>query len=331
MSSPALPTFGFSTTAEEVSDALAGELAGKNVLVTGTSVGGLGYETARAIAKHAGLVVITGHNAERLQLSVEAIRKAVPGAKVQAQVLDLSSLASVRKAAEEINKDVTPLHVIVHNAADTSSVYAVTVDGHERQMAVAHFSPFLLTKLIFPKLLASASDSWVPRVVLVSSKASSMGPGIDLSLPSLNNPAPDSPQVKNLFLRYHEAKSANVLFALELAKRGVGKIRAYSLHPGTIYTNGLKKDAAIPAMQSMGVLKEDGQPNPEFTTWKTIEQGAATTVVAAFDPRLNDKSGAYLVDCVEANDQRTDICSDSANAEKLWKLTEEVLGEEFVL
>nr|GAT61180.1 predicted protein [Mycena chlorophos] len=327
----ALPTFGFSTTAEEVSDALASEIAGKNVLVTGTSIDGLGFETARAIAKHARLVVITGYNAERLRLSVEAIRKDVPQANVQSRVLDLSSMASVRQVAEEINTHTTPLHVIIHNAADTSGVYAVTADGFERQMAVDHFGPFLLTKLIFQKLLASASGSWLPRVVFVSSAAIAMGPGIDLSLPNLRDPGPDSPQAQSTFLRYHETKSANVLFALGLATRAAGRVRAYSLHPGTIYTNALKHDAIIPSMQSLGVLKDDGQPNLEFGTWKTIGQGAATSVVAAFDPRLDDKSGAYLVDCVEANEQRPAVCSDLANADKLWKLTEEVIGEEFVV
>ncbi|KAF7299924.1 Short-chain dehydrogenase/reductase family protein [Mycena chlorophos] len=343
-----LPTFGFSTTAEEVVDALASDVSGKNVLVTGTSINGIGFETARAIAKHTKLVIITGHNAERLQLSAEAISKELPQANVRTLVLDLSSLAAVRKAAAEVNEYLDVLHVLIHNAADTSGVYNITPDGLESQMAVGHFSPFLFTKLLLPKLLASASASWVPRVVAVSSEAINMGPGIEISLPSLAKPAPDSQQVKSYWLRYHEVKSANVLFAKGLAARSGGKIRAYSLHPGgeslffiicagfiihnarsAIYTNAHLKEANAEMLKSIGALTEDGKPNHEIANWKSIPQGASTTVVAAFDPRLNDKPGAYLDDGVVANEKLKPILADPASVDKLWALTEEVLGEKF--
>ncbi|KAF7299936.1 Short-chain dehydrogenase/reductase family protein [Mycena chlorophos] len=326
--SSALPTFGFSTTAEEVVDALASEVTGKNVLITGTSLNGLGFEAARAIAKRANLVIITGHNAARLQFSADAISKDQPKANVRALVLDLSSLAAVRKAAAEVNAYSEPLHVLIHNAADTNGVYTLTVDGFESQMAVDHFSPFLFTKLLLPKLLASASASWVPRVVAVSSEAAYMGPGINLSLPSLAKPAPGSPQME-YFVRYHEAKSANVLFAKGITQRSGGKIRGYSLHPGTIFTNVHEKEANAAMLKSVGALTEDGKPNTEIFKWKSIPQGAATTVIAAFDPRLSDKSGSFLIDGVEANDKLTPILTDPASAVRLWKLTEEVIGEEF--
>ncbi|KAJ6502714.1 NAD-P-binding protein [Mycena vitilis] len=325
----ALPTFGFSTTSDEVVNALSSEIAGKNVLVTGTSQNGIGFDTARAIAKYAGLVIITGYNTERLQLSADAIRKEVPTANIRTVVLDLSSLAAVRKAAEEINAYSEPLHVLIHNAAHTSLAYSITVDDIESQMAVNHTSPFLLTKLLLPKLLASATPTWLPRVVFVSSEVQTMGPGLDLS--AVRKPAPGSEQEKNALLRYHEAKSAGVLTALALAKRGAGKLRAYSLHPGVIFTNVHTKEAVVPVLKEFGTLKADGQPNPESTNWKTIPQGAATTVVAAFDPRLNDKSGSYLEDCVEANGKRAVFNSDPVSAEKLWKVTEEIVGEEFTI
>ncbi|KAJ6551859.1 hypothetical protein B0H19DRAFT_1264487 [Mycena capillaripes] len=300
------------------------------LLVTGTSQNGIGFDTARAIAKYAGLVIITGYNVERLQLSADAIRKEVPTANVRTVVLDLSSLAAVRKAAEEINTYSEPLHVLIHNAAHTSLVYSITVDDIESQMAVNHVSPFLLTKLLLPKLLASNSPTWLPRVVVVSSEIQGMGPGIDLS--AVRKPAPGSAQETDILLRYHEAKSAGLLTALGLAKRGAGKLQAYSLHPGTIFTNVQTKEAVVPVLQAIGVLKEDGQPNLESAfKWKTIPQGAATTVVAAFDPRLNDKSGSFLEDCVEANEKRHAMNSDPAKAEKLWKVTEEIVGEEFVI
>nr|GAT52578.1 short-chain dehydrogenase/reductase family protein [Mycena chlorophos] len=323
-----LPTFGFETTAYEVADALSSRIAGKNVLVTGTSLQGIGFDTACSIAKHAGVVVITGYNAERLDLSAAAILKAVLTANVRTLVLDLSSLASVRKAAAEVNAYPEPLHVLIHNAADTSGVYTITDDDIERQIAVAHFGPFLLTKLLLPKLLASTSPNWLPRVVVVASEAHTFGPGIDFA--HLRKPLPGSKQETEGFLRYHEVKVANILFALGLAQRGTGKLRAYSLHPGVIYTGAFTKEAVIPALKTVGTLTEDGKPAPNHP-WKTLAQGAATTVAAAFDPRLDDKSGTYLVDSNEANNLRTAPASDQANVDKLWKMTEEILGENFVL
>ncbi|KAF7318994.1 Short-chain dehydrogenase/reductase family protein [Mycena chlorophos] len=322
-----LSTFGFNTTSDEVADALDSQIAGKNVLITGTSINGIGFDTARSIAKYAGLVVITGYNAERLGLSAAAILKAVPTANIRTLVLDLASLGSVRKAAAEINAYAEPLHVIIHNAADTSAVYAITADDIERQMAVAQVGPFLLTKLLLSKLLASATSTWQPRVVMVASEAQSMGPGIDFT--QLRKPLPGSAQEQNVFLRYHEVKVANVLFALGLAQRGAGKLRAFSLHPGVIFTNIHTKEAAIAALKAVGNLTEDGKPAPD-KKWKSTSQGAATSVVAAFDPRLDDKSGAYLDDCNEANHKLIAAAADPANADKLWKMTEEIIGEEFV-
>nr|GAT52577.1 predicted protein [Mycena chlorophos] len=298
------------------------------VLVTGTSLNGIGFETARSIAKYAGLVVIAGYNADRLSFSAAAIMKEVPNANIRTLTLDLASFASIRKAAAEVNEYTEPLHVLIHNAVDSSGVYAITEDDIERQMAVAHFGPFLLTKLLIPKLLASASPTWLPRVVLVASQLHAFGPGLDFA--HLRKPLPGSKQEQENFSRYHEVKVANVLFALGIAERGAGKLRAYSLHPGMIFTESYTKEGAIPGLQAMGVLTEDGKPAVN-QPWKTLSQGAATTIVAAFDPRIDDKSGAYLVDGNEANNQRAACASDQANVDKLWKMSEEVIGEEFAL
>ncbi|KAF7365744.1 Short-chain dehydrogenase/reductase family protein [Mycena venus] len=261
--------FSFHTTAEEVATEFAREISGKNVLVTGTSLNGIGFETARAIAKHANLVIITGYNEERLKLSGDAIKKDIPNANIRRLILDLSSLAAVRTAAAEVNRYPEPLHVLIHNAAATQGPLKVTVDNLESQMATAHIGPFLLTKLLTPKLLASASTTYTPRVVLKR---------------------PD-PAKYHHFEAYYQAKSANVLTAIELSKRSGGKINAYSLHPGVIFTNLAQKEESKNEMIKFGLLDEKGQPNNERYEWKTIPEGAATTVTAAFDPTLN---GAYF-------------------------------------
>ncbi|KAJ7478192.1 hypothetical protein FB451DRAFT_182384 [Mycena latifolia] len=319
-----LPTFSFSTTAEEVADTFASEIRGKNVLVTGTSINGIGFEAARVMAKYANLVIITGYNAERLKLSEDAIKKDVPSANIRRLSLDLSSLAGVRKAAAEVNAYPEPLHVLIHNAAAVIGPFKLTVDNLENQIATDHIGPFLLTKLLAPKILAAGTRGYVPRVVFVSSLAHSFGTGVDFDLMRFPDPA----KHEN-FPAYFQAKSANALTAIELSKRSNGRINAYSLHPGVIYTNINQKEESIADMQAFGILGPDGKPSTEKFPWKTIPQGAATTVAAAFDTRLNDKPGAYLDDSTLATESLAPHSSDPANAEKLWTVTEEIIGEKF--
>lgn len=310
----ALPAFSFATTADEVAEALASEIQGKNVLITGTSLNGIGFEAARVLARHANLVIITGHDADRLKLAEDAILRDVPSANIRPLLLDLSSLDAVRKAAGEVNVYPEPLDVLIHNAAAPHCAFKLTVDGLETQMATDHIGPFLLTKLLAPKLLASAaaavaasvspSFNFVPRVVFVSSQGHTYGTGVDLS--ALVRP---NAEKYRSFDAYFQAKSANALSAIALSRRSGGRINAYSLHPGAIYTNMYTKKESLPDMQAFGILGPNGEPTDNFK-WKTIPQGAATILVAAFDPRLNDKPGAYLVNCNEANEERAPHSSD---------------------
>ncbi|KAJ7231859.1 NAD-P-binding protein [Mycena haematopus] len=318
-----LPAFTPTTTAEDVAATFADQIRGRNVLITGTSIDGIGFEAARVIAKYANLVIIAGYNSERLKLSEEAIKKETPGANIRRLILDLSSLAAVRKAAAEVNAYPEPLHVLIHNAAAGGGEFKLTVDGFENQIATNHIGPFLLTKLLTAKLLAARSESYTPRVVVVASEGHIHGP-LDLSTVAHPNP-----ETYNVFGNYCQAKAANILFATELSRRAAGKINVYSLHPGTIYTNILKKEGNQAALVTIGLLTVEGLPNSQKTAWKTLGQGAATTVAAAFDTRLESKSGAYLVDSVEANDHIAPHCADPETAAKLWTITEEIVGEKF--
>ncbi|KAJ7766131.1 NAD-P-binding protein [Mycena metata] len=318
------PKFTAATTAEDVASVFQDQIRGKNVLITGTSINGIGFETARVLAKYANSVIITGYNAERLKLSEEAIKKEVPGADIRPLILDLTSLAAVRKAAAEVNAYPEPLHVLINNAASPGGKYKLTVDNLEDQMATDHIGPFLLTKLLAPKLLAARTTSYTPRVVYVSSEAHQFGQGIHLNTVARGNPATHA-----AFPRYFEAKSANILSAIELSKRSQGKINGYSLHPGTIFTNIQQREDTRADFVQFGLLHPDGSPNTEKFAWKTIPEGAATTVAAAFNPELDATPGAYLIDCVEANDRRAAHSADFATAAKLWTITEGIIGEEF--
>ncbi|KAJ7687753.1 hypothetical protein B0H17DRAFT_1069618 [Mycena rosella] len=318
-----LPNFTFSTTAEEVADALAHEIKGKNVLLTGTSINGIGFETARVLAKHANLLIITGHNSERLKRVEEALEQEVPLAGVRPLILNLSSLAAVRKAADEVNAYPEPLHVVIHNAAAPIGGFKLTVDNLESQIATDHVGPFLFTALLAAKILASGAAHYTPRVVFVSSVGHAAGDGVNLSTLK----SPDLATYDSM-IAYSQAKSANVLTAIELSKRSKGLINSYSLHPGLIYTNIMQHEQAIAGLKEYSFLGPDGRPNDELE-FKTMQQGAATTVAAAFDPRLDDKPGAYLTDSTEANDLVAPHSSDPAKAAELWTLTEEIIGEKF--
>ncbi|KAJ7752573.1 hypothetical protein B0H16DRAFT_1723507 [Mycena metata] len=323
--------FTFHTTAEEVATAFAGEIKDKNVLITGTSLNGLGFETARVIARYANLVVITGHDEDRLKLAENALKEAVPTATIRRLILNLASLSAVRKAAAEVNAYPEPIHVLINNAAAPMAAFKLTVDGLENQITVAHVGPLLFNHLVAPKLLSSANTTtgYTPRVVIVASNAHQYCRGLDFDTVF----SADATKYEGTEA-YGVAKSANLVAMLEMAKRARGRLGVYAVHPGVINT-GLYRDLKahpelVPKLKAMGLLDENGEPSSARVKWKTIEEGAASTVAAAFDPALNDKSGTYLTDA--SKDITSTIAahaSDPARTERLWELTEEVVGERF--
>lgn len=119
--------------------------------------------------------------------------------------------------------------VLINNAAAVAGHLKITPDNLEVEIATDHFGPFLFTKLLAPKLLASTAPGCTPRVVFVSSRAHGRGTGIDFD--TFPTPAADASKW-NSFAAYTAAKSANILTALELSKRAKGRLNAYSLHPG---------------------------------------------------------------------------------------------------
>ncbi|KAJ7062264.1 hypothetical protein C8F01DRAFT_1137041 [Mycena amicta] len=322
------PKFSFETTAEEVATAFADEIKGKNVLITGTSLKGIGFDAARAIAKYANLVIITGYSDERLKLSEQALKTENPTATIRRLILDLSSLVSVRKAAAEVNAYAEPVHVLIHNAAaHFGPELVLSADGLDKQWATDHVGPFLFTKLLASKLLAATSTTYTPRVVFVSSAAQALAKDIDFS--HLVKPEVKEGEKYDGYNVYCQAKSANVVTAIEISHRSKNKILGYSLHPGVIFTNVHLNPDAIPMLKATGNLTDDGKPNLDTYQWKTLAQGAATTVAAAFDPRLVQTPGAYLDDSTIANDKIAPHASDPVLGAKLWATTEDIVGEKF--
>ncbi|KAK7052445.1 NAD(P)-binding protein, partial [Favolaschia claudopus] len=313
-----MPIFTIATTSEEVAAAFAEEIKGKNVLITGTSIGGIGYKAAETIARYAALVIITGHNVERLKLSEEALKKEVSGANIRPLLLDLSSFDAVRKAADEVNAYPENIDILINNAASSICPFTLTTDGFEQQMATDHLGPFLFTALILPKIQAARTSTYTPRVVNVSSGAHLWCSGIDLA-------EVEKPQEStyNGTQAYAKAKSANILAARELTRRAGGQLHAFSVCPGATPTNFVfqNSDARSYFLDS-GVISENGKPSANASSllkeipqtsslsWKTISQGTATMLVAAFDPSLNDKPGCHLANAVVANESVAPHSSD---------------------
>jgi len=318
-----MTAFTAKTTAEEVATALREQIQGKNVLITGASTGSLGFETARVISKYANLVILAGRTKSKLEVSIEAIKKENPNANFRTLTLDLSSWASARSAAAEVNAYSEPIHVLINNAAVFISGEFETTEGIEAQFYGDHLTHFVFTNNILPRLRAAATPDYAPRIVNISSLAHSWS---DVRFDDYN--FKDGAEYERM-IAYAQAKAANVLFTLELAKRlAPENILSFSVHPGSIWTNMLNDFGKEDAIK-LGFLEADGVTRSTKFEWKTLSDGAATHVVAAFDPSIEAESGAYLVDAAVHNEQRSAHTSDPANAEKLWKLSEKLVGETF--
>ena len=175
---------------------------------------------------------------------------------------------------------VSKIDVIVNNAGIMAVPYSKSADGFEYQLATNHLGHFLLTNLLMPRILAAAPGS---RIINVSSRGHQRGE-FRFDDPNFSNGATYEP-----FLGYGQSKTANILFSVTLAERLEAKgVRSYSLHPGMIITTNLAKKMApeeIQRLKDFGLIDENGQPK-DPKRWKSIEQGAGTSVVAAFDPRI---------------------------------------------
>jgi NAD(P)-dependent dehydrogenase (short-subunit alcohol dehydrogenase family) len=313
--------FTYNTEVEQVATYFENEIRGKTVLITGCTIGGLGFEASRVVAKHqAGLVILAGRKQEALDQAIEKIKAEIPSANLRSLVIDLASLESVRHAAAEVNAYSEPIDVLINNAAIMACPYYTTKDGFEAQFGTNHIGPFLFTNLILPKVLASKT----PRIVNVSSLG-------HIGCPILfEDPLFDNGKTYQKWLSYAQSKTANILFAVELAKRYKPQgLTAFSVHPGTIPTN-ITRDVDMNEFTIDPVRDYQGNViDMSKLVWKSMSAGVSTHIVAAFDPNIASHSGAYLSDCQVANEQAMPFALDEAQAEKLWALSEKLVGQSF--
>ncbi|MGE0388002.1 MAG: oxidoreductase [Gammaproteobacteria bacterium] len=311
--------FDQNSTTDEV---LAGiRLDGRTALVTGANTG-LGTETARALAAAGARVIMTARNAERGAAALAQVRAQVPGAEVELVDLDLTSLASVRACAQAVLARHDRLHLLINNAGVMATPFERTRDGFELQMGTNHLGHFLLAGLLAPALLRAAPA----RVVAVSSLGHYWS-DIRWDDPNWERTPYDKWQA------YGQSKTANILFAVELDRRLWERgVNAFSLHPGAIHTE-LGRYMTPEDLANVAKMAEQGA-----TQWKTVPQGAASSVWAATAPGLVTQGGAYIQDCQvqRVGDFNSRVghapwARDLQSAARLWELSERMVGQAFPL
>ncbi len=198
--------------------------AGRTIVVTGCTLGGLGHYTALELARRGGRVVLAGRTAAKLEDTADAIRQQAPQAALERLVVDLADLASVRRAAAHAGS-LGAIDCLVNNAGVMATPYRRTEDGFETQMATNHFGPFLLTGLLLPQLVASEGA----RVVAVSSQMHRVA-----RKPPLGDPKKEQGRYQRWPV-YAETKLANLMFTYEFDRRcrdAELPVKALAAHPG---------------------------------------------------------------------------------------------------
>lgn len=305
--------YGMRSTA---SDVIAGiSLSGKTALVTG-GYSGLGLATVKALER-AGARVIVG---ARRPNAAAADLKGIAGVTIVP--LDLSDPVSIDGFAATISTKTGKIDILINNAAIMANALTRDARGYESQFATNHLGHFQMTARLWPLLKAAGAGA---RVVVLSS-IGHRGGGVDFEDINFER----RPYQK--WLAYAQAKSANALFAVHLDTLGAPHdIRAFAVHPGGIATP-LQRHLTMEEQVAMGWYDADGNVHPGF---KSIEQGAATSVWCATSPLLHDKGGLYCEDCdvaamwVEGMNINTGVRSHAIDAEtaaRLWTLSESMTG-----
>ncbi len=286
-----------------MSDAQPRMLQDKVCVVTGAT-GGIGEATAHGLAQLGAAVVVHGRDAAKGRGAADRIKQATGNAGVRFVEGDLAALAQVRRLAEELDRSLPRIDVLVLNAGLACSHRSITADGYETTFAVNHLAPFLLTHLLRAKLERSAAA----RIVVVASEAH-RGTQLDFSDLMLE-------KGYGQMRAYSRSKLANILFTRSLARRLAGTPQTCnSLHPGVVRT-GIFREA--PALLR-GILSTIGR-----LLLLSPEQGARTSLYLASSSEVAGQSGGYYIRCKPA--QPSDAARDDAAAERLWEVSAKLVG-----
>jgi len=287
------------------------DLDGKVVIITGGNTG-IGYVTAREMARKNAHVFVASRNKERGEAAVEKIKAETGKTKVELLLLDLQDLKSVKQSAENFLAKNLPLHILVNNAGIMASPFRLTVDNIEEQFGVNHVGHFLFTKILLPKIEASAPS----RILNVTSMAHQSAGTINFEHINEENAAYN-------FGRYAQSKLANILFTNALNKRLEGKqVYVNSVHPGFVNT-----ELSRGAIDSWGVWgKVIFKVANVFA--KNPDNGALTQLYVATSPEIEQENyrARYFVPYAKLSTS-SKVSTDEELAEKLWKFTDDLVVE----
>ncbi|OWV06513.1 oxidoreductase [Micromonospora wenchangensis] len=307
---PVHTPFDARTTALEVVRDI--DLTGRRAVVTG-GASGIGVETARALAAAGADVTLAVRDLDAGRRAARDIIDSTGNDRLLVAPLDLADQASV---AAFVAAWDGPLHVLVNNAGIMASPERRTPEGWELQFATNHLGHFALATGLH-RALAAAEGA---RIVAVSSAAHLRSPVVFDDIHFRQRPY-------DPWEAYGQSKTANVLFAVEATRRWADDgIVSNALMPGAIPTN-LQRYVSAEELERMRAASGGGA-----ATWKTVEQGAATSVLVATSPLLDGIGGRYFEDCQQAAPHqpgtRTGVAAyalDPAAAERLWTVSEQTL------
>ncbi|WP_394618578.1 SDR family NAD(P)-dependent oxidoreductase [Lentzea sp. JNUCC 0626] len=313
------------TAASTTDDVLKGiDLTGKHAIVTGGNAG-LGLETTRALSAAGASVTIGARDPERAAAAVAGLDR------VEVSRLDLLNPASVTAFAERHLTTGRPVDVLVNNAGIGAETRELDARGYEKVFATNHLGHFQLTLALLPALPGA-------RVVTLTSGGHRLS---DIRWDDLHFATGFDAGAS-----YGQAKTANVLFTVELERRYAATgLHAYAVHPGiAVATTLARGDGMFPveALKAMGLIDDAGEPiiDPD-TERKTPKQAASTVVFAATSPLLDDIGGVYLknndiapvdatpFDGTIGTAPITDVAPhalDPESARRLWELSERMVG-----
>jgi NAD(P)-dependent dehydrogenase (short-subunit alcohol dehydrogenase family) len=318
-------TFGATSTTDDVLSGV--NLKGKRIFVTGVSAG-LGVETARALAAHGARVVGAARDLGKAEGATARVRDAAAaaGGSFDMVALDLANLKSVRTCADALLARGEPFDVVIANAGVMATPFGHTADGFETQFGTNHLGHFELVNRIAPLIRAGG------RLVNLSSAGHRFA-NVDLEDPNFER-TPYDP-----FVAYGRSKTANILFAVAFDQRHRARgIRAAAVHPGGIHTElGRHMDPTFAQSMVEQIDKQLAAEGKPPYQWKTIPQGAATSVWAAVVASPDEVGGRYCENChvgrVVADTTVISVVSegvrgyalDPQNAEALWNKSEQMV------
>jgi len=321
--------FGATSTTEDILSGV--NLKGKRIFVTGVSAG-LGVETARSLAAHGAQVVGAARDLNKAKAATDQVRKdaAANGGSFELVELDLADLTSVRACADRLLAKGEAFDVVIANAGVMATPFGHTADGFETQFGTNHLGHFVLVNRI-ASLIRDGG-----RLINLSSSGHRYA-NVDLDDPNFER-TPYEP-----FVAYGRSKTANILFAVAFDRRHRSRgIRGAAVHPGGIRT---ELDRYIDSSRLDKIVEEINQQlaaqGKGPFQWKTIPQGAATSVWAAVVAPADEIGGRYCENCHVGQIVPDDVtitaisegvrgyALDANNAEALWKKSEELVGESF--